>query len=114
MSHDTTVVAGGADGSFELRVAGDDKLAARGPLTFANARLAHEQGLRALAAAPGRKLEVDCGGLTVSDSAGLAVLLDWLGAVHRAGGTLRCTQLPRGLVALSRMSEVEALLERGG
>jgi len=49
----------------------------------------------------------------VCDSAGLAVLLDWLGAAKRRGRTLRYTHLPADLTALARISEVEDLLERG-
>jgi phospholipid transport system transporter-binding protein len=102
-----------ASGSFQLVESGNGRFAARGPLTFATARQAWEQGLRSLASAAGRELEVDCGGVTASDSAGLAVLLDWLGAVKRAGRALRYTHLPAGLVALGRISEVNELLERG-
>ena len=65
------------------------------------------------ASAAGRELEVDCAGISASDSAGLAVLLDWLGAAKRAGRSLRYRQLPAGLMALGRISEVEVLLERG-
>jgi phospholipid transport system transporter-binding protein len=102
-----------ASGSFQLVESANGRFAARGPLTFATARQAREQGLRSLASAAGRELEVDCGGITASDSAGLAVLLDWLGAVKRAGRALRYTHLPAGLVALGRISELEELLERG-
>jgi len=102
-----------ARGTFEVVASGNGRFAARGPLTFATARAAREQGLRSLASAAGRELEVDCAGITASDSAGLAVLLDWLGAMKRAGRALRYTHLPAGLVALARISEVEELLERG-
>jgi len=40
-------------------------------------------------------------------------VLDWLGAAKRAGCGLRYTQLPEGLMALGRISEVGELLERG-
>ncbi|TLZ49409.1 MAG: STAS domain-containing protein, partial [Gammaproteobacteria bacterium] len=80
---------------------------------FATARRAHQEGLASLASANGRELEIDCAGITSSDSAGLAVLLDWLAAVKRAGGGLRYRRLPSGLVALSRIGEVEELLEGG-
>ena len=93
---------GQGGGSFELAAAGEARLAARGPLTFATARAAREQGLQALARTRASGLEIDCSGITRSDSAGLAVLLDWLGAVKRAGGTLRYTRLPEGLSALGR------------
>jgi phospholipid transport system transporter-binding protein len=107
---DASGVGGGA---FELSAAGEARLAARGPLTFATARAAREQGLRTLAAATAHTLEVDCSGVTHADSAGLAVLLDWLGALRRAGRALRYTHLPAGLIALGRISEVEELLEKG-
>ena len=102
-----------ASGSFQLAPSGNGRFVAQGPLTFATARRAREQGLQCLASAAGRELEVDCGGITASDSAGLAVLLDWLGAMKRAGRALRYTHLPADLVALARISEVEELLERG-
>ncbi len=105
--------APGASGPFQLVASANGRFAARGPLTFATARQAREEGLRCLTGAPGRELEVDCGGITAADSAGLAVVLDWLGAAKRAGCALRYTQLPEGLMALGRISEVGELLERG-
>jgi phospholipid transport system transporter-binding protein len=100
-------------GPFRLVASGNGLLAAHGPLTFATARRAHEHGLESLAGGAGGGLEVDCAGITSSDSAGLAVLLDWLAIVKRAGGRLRYRHLPPGLVALGRIGEVEELLERG-
>jgi phospholipid transport system transporter-binding protein len=51
--------------------------------------------------------------LGLADSAGLAVLLDWLSAAKRAGRSLRYAHLPEDLVALARISEVDELLARG-
>ena len=102
-----------ASGKFQLAPSGNGRFVAQGPLTFATARQAREQGLQCLAGAAGRELEVDCGGVTASDSAGLAVLLDWLGAVKRAGRSLRYSHLPQDLLALGRISDVAELLERG-
>jgi phospholipid transport system transporter-binding protein len=98
--------------AFRL-VAGDGRIAAEGPLTFATARRACALG-EPLFASSGTALEVDCGGITTSDSAGLAVLLAWLGTARRAGCKLRYTRLPSGLAALARISEVEEFLTRGG
>ena len=100
-------------GAFRLVPAAPDGFAAQGPLNFASARRACDLGLRTLAEASGARLEIDCRGITVSDSAGLAVLLEWLAAAKRAGRSLRYTQLPAGLAALARISEVQELLERG-
>jgi phospholipid transport system transporter-binding protein len=69
--------------------------------------------VQTLAQTAGAKLEIDCGGITLSDSAGLAVLLEWLGAARRAGRSLRYTKLPAGLAALAHISDVQELLERG-
>ena len=102
-----------AGGSFRLAAAADGKFVAQGPLTFATARAAREEGLRTLANDSGGASEVDCSGITQADSAGLAVLLDWLAAAKRAGHKLRYVRLPEAMVALGRISEVEELLERG-
>jgi phospholipid transport system transporter-binding protein len=102
-----------APGTFRLDPASSGRLAAHGPLVFATATRACEQGLAALSGAAGGALEIDCGGISASDSAGLAVLLEWLGAARRAGRSLRYRALPEGMLALARISEVDELLERG-
>lgn len=99
-------------GAFALAPAADGRLAARGPLVFATARQARELGMRAIDAAAGR-LEIDCGAVGPSDSAGLAVLLDWLAVAKTRGRSLRLVSLPEGLAALARISDVDQLLARG-
>jgi phospholipid transport system transporter-binding protein len=89
-------------------------LSARGPLTFATAARARLAGIAVLAAVPAQPaLVMDCAGVDGVDSAGLAVLLDWLASAKASGHALRFTALPQGLAALARISEVEALLEHG-
>jgi phospholipid transport system transporter-binding protein len=100
-------------GPFNLAAGGDGRRLAEGPLTFASARRARELGLDAIDAAAGGKLVIDCQGITACDSAGLAVLLDWLAAAKAQGRSLRYVHLPQGLAALGRISEVNELLERG-
>ena len=102
-----------AGGEVEITAGGEGRLAVRGPLTFATARRARELGRHAIAAAAPAALEIDCSGVSAADSAGLAVLIDWLAAARRAQRQLRFTHLPAGLAALGRISEVEELLERG-
>jgi phospholipid transport system transporter-binding protein len=101
-----------AAGAFRLVPAGAGGLAAEGPLTFATARHARALGASQLAG-PGEPLAIDGAGITASDSAGLAVLLDWLAMARHAGRRLRYAHLPQGLMALARISEVEQFLERG-
>ena len=100
-------------GAFRLAAGAPGVLSAEGPLTFASARRACEQGAAVLAHASAARLEIDCRGVTASDSAGLAVLLEWLSVARRAGRSLRYVQLPQELAALARISDVEELLERG-
>jgi len=100
-------------GAFRLAPGAPGTFNAEGPLTFASARRACELGVAALAHAAAARLEIDCRGITSSDSAGLAVLLEWLSLTKRAGRSLRYAQLPQGLAALARISDVEDLLERG-
>jgi len=111
MNDSPPAAPGGSATAFRL-VAADGRLAAEGPLTFATARRARELGEPFIARAA-TALELDCRGITTSDSAGLAVLLDWLGTARHAGGNLRYTHLPAGLAALARISEVEEFLTRG-
>ncbi|HLJ38487.1 MAG TPA: STAS domain-containing protein [Steroidobacteraceae bacterium] len=100
-------------GPFRLVAAGSGRFTAEGPLTFVSAREARQLGLEALERAGGEPLEVDCQGITTSDSAGLAVLLDWLAVAKSLGRSLAFRHLPPGLTALGRISEVTELLERG-
>jgi phospholipid transport system transporter-binding protein len=102
-----------ASNSFEIITVADGKLQVRGALTFATARRAREEGLKALAASAARELEMDCSGITASDSAGLTVLLDWLALAKKQGRSLRFLNLPQGLLAIARISEVDELLQRG-
>jgi ABC-type transporter Mla MlaB component len=96
----------------EVVTVGAERLAVRGALTFATARLASEAGLRAIAAAPARPLEVDFAGVTAADSAGLAVCLVWLSAAKRDGRELHFANVPARIRSLARISEVDSLLER--
>ncbi|MDB6010311.1 MAG: Sulfate transporter/antisigma-factor antagonist [Gammaproteobacteria bacterium] len=99
--------------AFEI-VAGDDgRSHVRGSLTFVTARRAREEGLNKFRGCAARSCEVDCSGITASDSAGLTVLLDWLARAKRDGRSLRYVNLPAGLLAIAKISEVAELLQTG-
>lgn len=98
--------------NVEVVVAAPGRLDVRGALTFQTARAAYEAGLRALKKSDGT-LEVDCSGVTQSDSAGLAVLVEWLAEAGRRGRTVRFANLPEGIRAAAQISEVEKFLEAG-
>jgi phospholipid transport system transporter-binding protein len=102
-----------ASNSFEIVADADGRAHVRGFLTFATARRAGEEGVKKFRACSARACEVDCGGITASDSAGLTVMLDWLALAKRDGRSLRFVNLPAGLLAIARISNVEDLLQRG-
>jgi phospholipid transport system transporter-binding protein len=81
-----------------------------GELTFATAREARHIGLLVLESSRAERIVIDCGGVTRGDSAGLAVLLDWLAWGRRKSRPLTLENLPAPLVAIARISEVDGLL----
>src|SRR5882672_3807742 len=74
-----------------------------GELTFASARDARQLGLLVLEGSRAERIVIDCGGVTRSDSAGLAVLLDWLAWGRRKSRTITLEKLPASLVAIARI-----------
>jgi phospholipid transport system transporter-binding protein len=92
---------------FQLAAVGPARLAARGELGFGTASEALRAGLALLG--PGHWV-IDLAGVTSADSAGLAVLVEWLAAVNERGGTLRFEFVPAQLVAIARISDVAGLL----
>jgi len=90
-----------------------DRYAVRGKLTFATAGRALAAGTSALATSRGTAIEADLGGVEASDSAGLAVLIEWRAWARRNGRALRFANVPESLRAFARISELEALLFGG-
>jgi len=100
-------------GAVQLQEQAPGKFAASGALTFATARQARETGLAAFGAASSREIDVDCSGITSSDSAGMTVLLDWLAFAKRSGRTMHYGNLPEQVQAIARISDTLELLEKG-
>lgn len=93
-SNATARLVVGADGSHRLE----------GELTFAS--------VPKLAAAHPRHpaTTIDLGGVTRADSAGLALLLEWLRTAGEAGEELVYRDLPEQLAAIARVSNLAELL----
>lgn len=85
-----------------------------GELTFATARDARQLGILVLEGSGAERIVVDCAGVTRADSAGLAVLLDWLAWGRRKPRPLSLQNLPESLIAIARISEVDELLSANG
>ena len=99
--------------SFEIVAGADGRAHVRGVLTFTTARRAREEGAVRFQTCSARSCEVDCSGITASDSAGLTVLLDWMALAKRDGRSLRFVKLPENLLAIARISDVEEFLLKG-
>ena len=59
-------------------------------------------------------ITVDLSHVTESDSAGLALLLEWLRVTRRAGAKIFLHEVPQQIMALARISEVDDLLLENG
>jgi len=94
--------------AFRIESAGPGRLAASGELGFATATAALESGLELIG--PGQAWTVDLAGITSGDSAGLAVLVEWLSAARARGATLSYVAVPAQIVAIARISDLEGLL----
>jgi len=81
-----------------------------GELTFATARDARQVGTLVLESSRAPSLVIDCAGVARADSAGLAVLLDWLAWARRKSRPVELVTLPPSLVAIAKISEVDGLL----
>jgi len=79
------------------------------PLRFATVAGLRRQGLELIAAA-GAELTIDLSGVSAADSAGLALLIDWLARARAGHKKLLYVAPPEALRALARISDVETLI----
>ncbi|MGI9258183.1 MAG: STAS domain-containing protein [Gammaproteobacteria bacterium] len=59
------------------------------------------------------QLEIDLSGVTSSDSAGLALLLEWVTWANHTVREIRFSGMPERVLAIAKTTEVEHLLSRG-
>ena len=96
---------------FELTDLGDGKFAVLGSVTFETAG----DVLKA-SEAPFDKhtqIEIDLSGVESTDSAGLALLLEWITWANHTVREIRFTSVPERIEAIAKVTEVEELLSRG-
>jgi phospholipid transport system transporter-binding protein len=93
---------------FRIEPDGVGRLRASGELDFATAAEALHAGLAQLAT--GRDWTIDLAGVTAGDSAGLAVLVEWLSATHARGARLVFAGMPPQMLAIARISDLDGLL----
>ncbi len=59
------------------------------------------------------RIEVDLGGVSKTDSAGLALLLEWITWANHTVREIRFVGMPERIDAIAKTTEVDHLLKRG-
>lgn len=97
--------------NFELEDLGDGRFVLTGDMTFETA----ERILRASQAPfeEHTRIEVDLSGIEKADSAGLALLLEWITWANHTVREIRFSEMPERVLAIARTTEVDSLLYRG-
>jgi phospholipid transport system transporter-binding protein len=91
----------------------DTRVRLQAPLRFATVSALQRRGLELIDAA-GPELTIDLSGVSSADSAGLALLIDWLARARAGHKTLHYADPPEALRALARLSDVEPLITGAG
>ena len=92
--------------SFEVLQEGRARVA--GALEFGTVTALLPSGSDAIE--QGRAATIDLSGVTSSDSAGLALLIEWLSVAQAAGRSLKFENIPLQLHQLGALSDVDELI----
>jgi len=96
---------------FELEDRGEGRFALSGEMTFDTAERILKKSEEPFE--EHTQLEIDLSGITMSDSAGLALLLEWVTWANHTVREIRFTGMPERVMAIAKTTEVERLLTRG-
>ncbi len=58
-------------------------------------------------------LEIDLGGVVRADSAGLALLIEWMARARRSDADIRFLNMPAQMREIARVTEIDAFLPLG-
>ena len=95
-------------GNNSLEDLGDGRFALNADLTFETVTSMLDESKRLFA--DHGHIDVDMSGVRQADSAGLALLLEWLSWAQSTGRRIGYRNIPAQIAAIARISEVEALL----
>lgn len=91
-----------------VTASGADRYLVSGPLLFHTVTAARKLGLQLLT--NHRTLVLDLSGVVRADSAGLALLIEWMREARRHAVTIHFENVPRQLQAIARASQVDQFL----
>jgi phospholipid transport system transporter-binding protein len=98
-------------GQVEFVDRGDGRFAVRGDLTFKTAGIALEESKELFA--DHSILEIDLSGVKKADSAGLALLLEWVNWAKNYVREIRFRGVPDEILSMAQISEVDDMLSKG-
>lgn len=90
---------------------GEGKFAITGPLTFATVTQLLEESKQYFDEHP--VITVDLAGVTQGDSAGLALLLEWVNWAKYYVHEIRYQNIPPQILSIAQISEVDEMLQAG-
>ncbi len=96
--------------NFSVDNRGNGEVAIAGAIDFDNAEAVYRQTLSLLKA--GEAVTIDLSAVTETDSASLAVVLEWIALAREGGTDLTLRGVPERVMAIAETSEVSGLIER--
>lgn len=96
---------------FELKDSGDGKFILSGDMTFDTAERILSRSEEPFE--QHTSIEVDLSGVEKADSAGLALLLEWITWANHTVREIRYKGMPERVLAIAKTTEVDHLLDRG-
>lgn len=98
-------------GEVEFVELGSGRFAIRGDLTFQTATAALEESKELFA--DHAIIEIDLANVRRSDSAGLALLLEWVNWAKNYVREIRFKNIPKQVISIAQISEVDDMLYKG-
>lgn len=96
---------------FELSDLGGGRFSLSGDMSFATAERILRDSERPFS--EHTQLEIDLSGVRKADSAGLALLLEWITWANHTVREIRYVSIPQSIRAIAETTEVDQLLNRG-
>jgi phospholipid transport system transporter-binding protein len=97
--------------AFQIRATSPGRLEAQGAMCFDGAARALKAGLDLIPR--GQPCTIDLSRVTEADSAGLAVLVEWLATARKRQSLIRYECIPAQILAVARISDLDDLLTDG-
>ena len=97
--------------TFGIEASAPGLLQARGAMSFDSAAQALRAGLALIPR--GQECTIDLSGVTEADSAGLAVLVEWLATARKRGTVIHYQAIPAQILAVARISDLDDLITDG-